>query len=155
MLSNFLTLLIPAVKSGAHKAAGAKEALATIPGIEFPIMWAGIVFVVLLLIAIFASLSVAYRPSGTDNTTRKIIFWVFAFLTPIAAFVVNLFTCHVYSQETFDKSYQVERGVNIAEKFSELLTNISIIALVSFVLFVLVGFILSKAFKSSKLGSWF
>lgn len=155
MLSDFLTLLIPAAHRAAAKGGQAIEAKAAIPGIEFPIMWAAIVLVVLLLIAIFASNSVAFRPNGTDNTTRKIIFWVFAIATPILAFVTNLFTCKVYGEEIFAETYSITKGTSIAEKMAELLTNISIVALVSFVVFVIVGFILSKAFKSSKLGSWF
>ena len=156
MLFNFLTLLIPAGRHAASRAvSNGLEAKAAIPGIEFPIMWAAIVLVVILLIAIFSSNAIPFRPSGTDNTTRKIIFWVCAIATPICAFVTNLFTCHVYGEEIFAETYTFTPGESIAEKFTELLTNISIIALVSFVIFVIIGFILSKAFKSSKLGSWF
>ncbi|MDE7153173.1 MAG: hypothetical protein K2O00_01860 [Muribaculaceae bacterium] len=155
MLINFLTFIAPHAHRAASHANNALEAKVAIPGITFPIMWAAIVLVVLLLITIFSSMSVPFRPSGTDNTTRKILFWIFAVATPICAFVTNIFTCHVYSEEIFGETYIVPKGQSIAEKFTELLTNISIIAIVSFFVFVIIGFILSKAFKSSKLGSWF
>lgn len=155
MLSNFLTLLIPAVHRAASKSGLGVEAKAAIPGIEFPIMWAAIVLVVLLLVAIFSSNAVAFRPSGTDNATRKILFWVFAVATPICAFVTNIFTCHVYGEEIFAETYTFTKGESIAEKFAELLTNISIVSLCAFLVFVIIGFLLSKIFKSSKLGSWF
>lgn len=155
MLLNFLTLLIPAAHRAASKGNSLIEAKAAIPGIEFPIMWAAIVLVALFVIAIFASNAVPFRPSGTDNTTRKIIFWVFAVATPVVAFVTNILTCKVYSEEIFSENYTFTKGESIAEKFAELLTNISIVSIATFVIFVVLGFILSKAFKSSKLGSWF
>lgn len=156
MLINFLTFIAPhAHRAASHAANSDLEAKVAIPGITFPIMWAAIVLVALLLITIFSSMSVPFRPSGTDNTTRKILFWIFAVATPICTFVTNLFTCHVYSEEIFGETYILPKGQSIAEKFTELLTNISIISIVSFVVFIIIGFILSKAFKSSKLGSWF
>ena len=142
--------------TGSRFQQAAETTKAAIPGIEWPLMWGAIVLVALLLIAILWSNAIPFRPSGTDNSTRKIIFWIFAVATPIVAFVTNYFTCHVYyTEQEFKGHFVVENGQDVVKKMGELLTNVGLVSLCSFVAFVVIGFILSKAFKSSKLGSWF
>jgi len=99
----------------------------------------------LLFILIAALISNAIKFEGgahpKDPAKRKMWFWVMGILAPIANLVFGLFV------------YYFPQGNNYAK--AKLITAIGIGSAVTFVAYLLVGFILSKVFKNGKLGNWF
>jgi len=106
-------------------------------------MLAIVTALVTLGIAILISNSIAYELSEKpkDPRKRKIIFWVIAIVTPILFYVYNLFLVipNIKKGPALDKFFMTS----------------AISPVVSLVTFILVGFILSKIFKSKKIGTWF
>jgi len=106
-------------------------------------MLAVVTALVTLGIAILISNSIAYELSEKpkDPRKRKIIFWVIAIVTPILFYVYNLFLVipNIKKGPALDKFFMTS----------------AISPVVSLVTFILVGFILSKIFKSKKIGTWF
>jgi sulfoxide reductase heme-binding subunit YedZ len=98
-------------------------------------------FIYLLIaigIALLIPYEVALRPS--DPLKRRIVFWVFAAITPATGFLLGYFV------------FKPELNIMLVNKYVQAL---SIGTGVSFVFFLLTGFILSKIFKNGKLGHWF
>jgi sulfoxide reductase heme-binding subunit YedZ len=99
----------------------------------------------LLFILIAALISNAIKFEGganpKDPAKRKMWFWVLGILAPIANLLFGLFT------------YYYPEGNSYAK--SKLITAIGIGSAITFVVYILVGFILSKIFKNGKLGNWF
>jgi len=102
-----------------------------------------IVAIVAMLTAIVASNRVAYKPgvNAGDVTTRRIWFWVMGVLTPIISWGICYFLV-----------YEAARGKSHK---ADAMQAMCIAALVSFALYVAVGWILSKVFKNKKIGTWF
>jgi len=99
----------------------------------------------LLFILIAALISNAIKFEGganpKDPAKRKMWFWVLGILAPIANLLFGLFI------------YYFPEGNSYAK--SKLITSIGIGSAITFVVYILVGFILSKMFKNGKLGNWF
>jgi len=99
----------------------------------------------LLFILIAALISNAIKFEGganpKDPAKRKIWFWVLGILAPIANLLFGLFIYYFPEGNSFAKS--------------KLITAIGIGSAITFVVYILVGFILSKVFKNGKLGNWF
>lgn len=102
--------------------------------------WSVIVLVVFFLAAVFVSNSIAYRPGGGDDTSRRIWFWVLCALTPLVSFGINSI---------------VAGGIRVPAHRMNYLANAGIGAGAAVVLFILMGFVLSRAFSRSKISSWF
>jgi uncharacterized membrane protein len=101
----------------------------------------GVVALVLLLIAALISISIKFEGGANprDPKKRRMWFWIFAVLTPIVTFALGYFAF-------------MPEGKVAQNKFT---VAISIATGVAFVLYILLGFILSKMFKNGKLGNWF
>ena len=99
----------------------------------------------LLFILIAALISNAIKFEGgarpKDPGKRKMWFWIIGVLAPIANLLFGLFI------------YYFPEGNSYAK--SKLITAIGIGSATTFVVYLLVGFILSKIFKNGKLGHWF
>lgn len=104
-------------------------------------MWAIIVLVVFELIAVLIANAIPYRPNNTGATARKLWFWILAILTPIVGYLINFFA--------------VSSNISAPTIRSEFQTNMAIAAGVAFVLYILVGFVVSKMFPKTKIGTWF
>ncbi len=102
-----------------------------------------IVFIVMLLVAAIVANAIAYEPgtNPSDPRKRKMWFWIFAALTPVLTFFLSYFIV-----------YSGIRMQNVQEKY---MTAMCIATALSFVLYVLFGFILSKIFGHGKLHHWF
>lgn len=102
---------------------------------------AGVTMVVFLLLAALVSTMTIYRPDKSDLKVRKVQFWlmgIFSVLTGVALnYVLYLM------------------NIRISNQYNDYMLHMLIAAGVSFVVFVLIGFVLSKIFKSSKIGTWF
>ena len=102
-----------------------------------------IVAVVLLLVAAIISNLISYQPGNnpTDPRTRRIWFWVLGVCTPVVSLMWSYFT--QYS------------NLRVPSQKTEYFTAMCIAAVVAFVIYLVLGFILSKIFKNGKLGNWF
>ena len=102
-----------------------------------------VVLIVMLLIAVVIANAIAYQPgtNPSDPGKRKTWFWILGVLTPVITFFLAYFI--------------VFTGIkmhNVQEKY---MTAMCISTALSFVLYVAIGFALSKIFKHGKLSSWF
>jgi len=99
----------------------------------------------LLFVLIAALISNAIKFEGgarpKDPAKRKIWFWVIGILAPVANLLFGLFV------------YYFPQGNSYAK--SKLITAIGIGSAITFIVYLLLGFILSKLFKNGKLGNWF
>lgn len=102
-----------------------------------------VVFIVMLLIAAVVANAIAYEPgvNPADPRKRKIWFWILGVLTPVLTFVLTYFI--VYT------------GIKMKTVQDKYMTAMCISSVVSFILYVGFGFLLSKIFSHGKLHHWF
>ncbi|MEI8048737.1 MAG: hypothetical protein WCI92_15250 [Bacteroidota bacterium] len=102
---------------------------------------AGVVALCFLLIAALISTAIKFEGGSNpkDPKKRKMWFWIFAILTPIVNFILGYFVF-------------MPVGKVAQNKF---IIALSIATGLAFILYVLLGLILSKMFKNGKLGNWF
>jgi len=106
------------------------------------IMAIAIALVFLLIAAIISNLIKFEGGSHpNDSGKRKMWFWIFAILSPIVILMLGFLV--------------VRAGITVPSLRDKYTTALSIGAGVAFVLYILVGILLSKMFKHGKLGNWF
>jgi len=77
----------------------------------------------------------------SDALKRRVWFWILAVLVPLVTFAVTYFT--TYS------------GLKVPTQKEQYFNAMCISAAVFFVVYILLGVLLSLAFKKSKIGDWF
>lgn len=95
---------------------------------------------VLILTSGLIAKSISFKPDLSDVPKRKLWFWVLAILCPIITFGITLAIYSGIKGKSAQNSYMVAMCVS---------------AVVSFILYVVIGFIAAKASKNGKLGNWF
>ena len=102
-----------------------------------------VIALVFLLIAAVISNSIQYEGGNNpkDKGKRKMWFWIFAILTPVVIFLYGFLA--------------VRPDINVPSLRDKYTTALSIGTGVAFVLYIALGFMLSKVFKNGKLGTWF
>lgn len=102
-----------------------------------------VIALVFLLIAAIISNLIQYEGGShpKDKGKRKMWFWIFAILCPIVIFLIGFLV--------------VRAGITVPSLRDKYTTALSIGTGVSFVLYIALGFVLSKVFKNGKLGNWF
>ncbi|MDE6444231.1 MAG: hypothetical protein K2K64_07415 [Muribaculaceae bacterium] len=103
-------------------------------------MWALVIMVIFFLAAILIAIAIPYKPNDPGTTTRKISFWILCVLSSVTGFVVN---------------YILATGIVVPVTKASYVTNSGIAAGVAFVIFIIIGFVCSKLFPNSKVGTWF
>jgi len=114
--------------------------LASVPTSSAYIIGVGACIVLILLAAVIAT-SISYKPDLTDVKKRKIWFWILALLCPVLTFVIAYFAYY--------------KGIKVHTQQTAYMTAIGISAAISFVLYVVLGFIAAKVSKTGKIGNWF
>lgn len=103
-----------------------------------------IVAAVMILIAAIISNIIKYEGGAKPNDPRKrkICFWVIAIINPIIYFVIG---------------WKILAPDPLSDQmvFDDYMTTLPIATGVGFVLYIIIGFILSKIFKNGKIGNWF
>lgn len=99
-----------------------------------------VVLVIFFVVAIVLAHAVKRDETHTGAGLRRLWFWILAVLTLSVSFLINLWVSHGIHQEIVRQHY---------------INNSIVGAGAAFVLFVAIGFLLSKAFKTSKIGTWF
>ena len=95
---------------------------------------------VLILASALIAKSISFKPDLSDVSKRKLWFWVLAILCPIITFCITFAIYSGIRGKTAQDSYMVAMCISAA---------------VSFILYVVIGFIAAKANKNGKLGNWF
>lgn len=103
-------------------------------------MWALIVMVVCLLLATLISNMILYKPNNPGTTAKRIWFWGLCVASAAIGFIINYF---------------IGSGITVPSVQSSFYMHAGIAAGVSFVVYILLGFIISKMFPNSKVGTWF
>lgn len=103
-------------------------------------IWAVIVLVALFFTAIVQANMVPYHPKGTDISKRKAGFWICCILAPVIGFVIN---------------WIVAQGISIPSTRDKYVLHAGIAAGCTLIVFIILGFCLSKAFARKKIGTWF
>ena len=97
---------------------------------------------ILLAAVVSASIKFEGGSNPKDPAKRRIVFWIFAVINPVVAYVLMAF------------AFMPSKNADIV-KYDEYNDSIMIAIGVGFVAYILIGFILSKLFKHGKLGHWF
>ena len=102
-----------------------------------------VVLVVFVLLAVIVANAIPYEMgvAPRDKGKRRMWFWILGVLCPVAVFALCYF---LYFQ-----------GIRVPSRATAYLTAMSISTGVAFVLYVVIGFALSKIFNHGKLSSWF
>lgn len=97
--------------------------------------------VVALFLAMFMSCRVSYQPDLSDVRKRKGTFWLISILAPVLSALLAVLIVYL--------------GLKTGSKKSVCILHMSIGLVVSWGIYVVLGFVVSKANKQGKLGSWF
>ena len=99
-----------------------------------------------LFILIAALISIAIKFEGGANPKdpgkRKMWFWIMAILNPVLFYVLSVFVL-------------APNPENDQMVYDDYMASIPIAAGIGFVVYIVLGFVLSKVFKNGKLGHWF
>jgi len=101
----------------------------------FAIIMIGIAFLIGKLI------SVDLSPNRKDTKKRRIVYWTLLVLTPILFYLYNFMI--------------VIPNIKKGPAFSKFFIHGALSALAALIIYFIVGFVLSKAFKNTTLGHWF
>lgn len=102
----------------------------------------GITTLLLLLIAALISATINYEGGSRpkDPAKRRTWFWVIAVLNPVVVFLLGYL------------AFKPDANVMIVKRYVHAL---SIGTAAGFVIYILLGFLLSKIYKNGKIGHWF
>lgn len=95
---------------------------------------------VLILISGLIAKSISFKPDLTDVSKRKLWFWVLAILCPII---------------TFGITFAIYSGIKGKSAQNTYMVAMCIATVISFILYVVLGFIAAKTKKNGKLSNWF
>lgn len=103
-------------------------------------VWALIAAAFFFLVAVVAANLILYKPSNPGTTKRRVWFWICCILAVIAGFAIN---------------FIIYKGIDVPSIASSYLKASCIAAGIALVAYIIVGFVVSKIFSSSKIGTWF
>lgn len=96
-----------------------------------------------LLIAAIGSYLIPFEQGSNpkDKQKRKICFWTLGALVPVFIFLIGFFL--------------ILSGIRVPSKQAAFTTNLGIATCIGLVLYIFLGFILSRIFRHGKIGHWF
>lgn len=103
-------------------------------------MWSCVVMVVFFLIAALVANMIPYKSDNPGVTKRRIWFWILCVATGVVSYVINSV---------------IASGITVPSAKSDFVMHAGIAAVVALVAYIVLGFILSKVFANSKIGTWF
>jgi len=101
-----------------------------------------VIALVFLLLSVLIANAIKFQGGSNpkDPQKRKMWFWILAVLNPAVIFLLGYFV------------FKPEANILIVNNY---VTALSIGTGIGFVLYIILGFVLSKIFPTGKLGSWF
>lgn len=103
-------------------------------------MWAIVIMVVFFSLAVIISNAIIFKPNNPGTTTRRIWFWIFCVATGVVGFIVNFIIGNNITVPSIQSDYYMHSGIAAG---------------VCVVVYILIGFVVSKLFPNSKVGTWF
>ena len=103
-------------------------------------MWALISMIVCFLIATFIANLILFKPNNPGTTQRRIWFWVLCVASGVIGFIINFFIGQSISVPSNQNKYFMHAGIAFV---------------ICVVIYIFVGFVVSKLFPNSKVGTWF
>lgn len=103
-------------------------------------MWAIVVMVAFFLLAVLISNLILFKPNNPGTTARRIWFWGLCVATGVVGYLIN---------------FIIGRGITVPSIQSDYFMHSGIAAGVGVVVYILIGFMVSKLFPNSKVGTWF
>lgn len=103
-------------------------------------MWAIVIMAVFFLAAVVIANLIVFKPRNPGTTSRRVWFWVLCVCSGIVAFVVNYFIGNSIRVPSLQSSYHMHSAIASG---------------IAIVLYIVIGFIVSKLFANSKVGTWF
>ena len=103
-------------------------------------MWAIVVTVLFFLLAVVISNLILFKPNNPGTTSRRICFWLLAALSGVVAFIINYAIGSNISVPTIQSSYYMHSGIASG---------------ICVLVYILIGFGVSKMFRNSKVSTWF
>lgn len=103
-------------------------------------MWALVSMAICFFIAVIVANAVLYKPGNPGTTTRRIWFWVFCIASGIVGYLINYIIGSNIAVPTIQSNYLMHSGIAAG---------------ISVVLYIVVGFLVSKLFPNKKVGTWF
>lgn len=103
-------------------------------------VWGVVISLVLILIAAIIANLIPNKPGGKDISQRKTWYWICFVLAVGLTFGINMI---------------IAKGILIPSKHADYVTASAISAGVAAVIYLIIGIVLSKSMKRSKLGAWF
>ncbi len=102
-----------------------------------------VIALVFLLIAAIISNAIKFEGGShpKDPVKRRTWFWIFAILTPIVIFLTGFLF--------------VRQGIDVPSLRDKYTTALSIGTGIGFIVYLILGFLLSKIFRNGKIGNWF
>lgn len=103
----------------------------------------GVSMLVLLGIAALIANSIKFQigDNRTDITKRRIWFWILAVLVPVVTFAITYFVTY--------------KGLRIPNQKGQYFNAMCWSAAISFIVYILLGIVLSLMNKRGKIGDWF
>ncbi len=95
---------------------------------------------VLILVSGLIAKSISFKPDLTDVSKRKLWFWILAILCPIITFGITFAIYSSIKGKSAQNTYMVAMCIS---------------TVISFILYVVLGFIAAKTNKNGKLSNWF
>lgn len=100
-----------------------------------------ILAILMLVISAVISNSISFRPDNSDCKSRKTWFCILGVLTPVVTFIVTFVFFYL--------------GIKSHKKAENYMVAMGISSVISFVLYVLLGWVSAKTHRHGKLGNWF
>jgi uncharacterized membrane protein len=103
-------------------------------------MWSFVTMAVCFGFAVISANMILYKSNNTGVTKRRIWFWALCVATGVVSYLIN--------------SY-ISSGITVPTKKTEYDMHSAIAAVCVIVVYFILGFVLSKVCKNSKIGTWF
>ncbi|MBD5310284.1 MAG: hypothetical protein HDS10_07700 [Bacteroides sp.] len=110
------------------------------PSTSVAYVWAIVISLAFLLIAVIIANLISNKPGGKDVSQRRVWFWVCLVLALAVMLTVNLITAY---------------GIHIPTRHSDYITATGLSTALGALIYVGLGMGLSKGMSRSKIGSWF
>ena len=100
-----------------------------------------VVSVIVLLVSVMIANKIEFLPDSSDVKSRKTWFWIVSILAPVLTFLLGYLF--------------VYQGLKVPSQKTAAMTAMLISSGVAWVVYIVLGIIISKAFRNKKIGNWF
>ena len=103
-------------------------------------VWALLICLFCILISAGIAFMIPNKPGGSDIGKRRLWYWVIFVLTVAVSFGINVYIANTISIPTRHSAYMTAAAISTG---------------VAALLYIIIGWLMSKGMSRTKLGSWF